>query len=216
MNSELHRLIKREELSGETFVLHFERNDFQFSPGQYAVLRDTESGEGREYSIYSGQNDDYLSFLVREIEGGEFSHFLRNISIGTEIKIEGPMGFFILDNKVKAGHPVWFVASGTGISPFHSFVTSFEDLNYQILHGVRFVDEAYGRQVFDSEKYCLCTSRHDKGDYFGRVTHYLEKHPVDSHTICYLCGNSQMIEDVSDILEAYGISPENIRTEVFF
>jgi ferredoxin-NADP reductase len=39
---------------------------------------------------------------------------------------------------------------------------------------------------------------------------------VAADTICYLCGNSDMIEEVTGILEKYGLPPENIRTEVFF
>lgn len=132
------------------------------------------------------------------------------------IEIEGPRGFFILDEKVKAGYPVLFIASGTGISPFHSFVTSFKYLNYKLLHGVHFADEAYGKDAFDPQRYCLCTSREENAGYFGRVSYYLKEHPVSSDTVCYLCGNSNMIEDVTNILENYGVSAENIRTEVFF
>jgi len=130
--------------------------------------------------------------------------------------IEGPAGFFILDEALKNGHPLLFIATGTGISPFHSFVRSFPELNYTILHGVHFADEAYGKDAFNPARYCLCTSREEKGDYFGRVTYYLKEHPVASGTICYLCGNSEMIDEVTEILEAGHIPPEHIRTEVFF
>lgn len=216
MTHSLHQLIEKEELAPETFVLHFEKNGFIFTPGQYAILRDPDSGEGREYSVYSSQDEDRLSFLIREVKKGDFSRYLRNLEIGSQLKIEGPLGFFILDEKVKSGHPVLFIASGTGISPFHSFVGSYKNLNYKLLHGVRFDDEAYGREMFSSERYCLCTSRQDSGKYFGRVTSYLKENKVDPDTICYLCGNSDMIEEVTGILENFGVSPENIRSEVFF
>lgn len=216
MNESLHKLMEVEELTPETFVLHFERNGFEFSPGQYVVLRDPETGEGREYSIYSSIHDNRLSFLIREVEGGDFSRLLRHLKPDSEIAIEGPRGFFVLDEQVLSGHPVLFIATGTGISPFHSFVRSYPDLNYRVLHGVHFSDEAYGRDAFKPYRFCLCTSRVEAGEYFGRVTFYLKENPVDPKTICYLCGNSGMIEEVSGILETYGISPENIRSEVFF
>jgi ferredoxin--NADP+ reductase/benzoate/toluate 1,2-dioxygenase reductase subunit len=44
----------------------------------------------------------------------------------------------------------------------------------------------------------------------------LEEHPVDAETRCYLCGNSSMIHDVYDILEAQGVSSEKIHAEVYF
>ncbi len=216
MNASKHKLLELEELTPETFVLHFERNEFDFQPGQYAVLRDPETGEGREYSIYSSNKEDRLSFLIRKVEDGEFSRHLRHLRIGSEIQIEGPRGFFVLDEKVKDGHPTLFIATGTGISPFRSFVRSFPSLNYTMLHGVHFADEAYARDVFKPYRYCLCTSREESDDYFGRVTFYLKENPVDKNTICYLCGNSNMIEEVTDMLEGFGISAENIRSEVFF
>ncbi|HBL77432.1 MAG TPA: oxidoreductase [Prolixibacteraceae bacterium] len=211
-----HKVISVENLTPETFVVRIEKNDFRFEPGQYVVFRIPELKQGREYSIYSGANETYLDFLVREIPEGSFSRYLRHIKTGEIVELEGPKGFFILDEQAKQGAPLLFVATGTGISPFHSFVKSFPDLNYNVLHGVHFDDEAYGRKSFIQGNFTLCTSRVDKGDYFGRVTYFLKEHPVARDTICYLCGNSEMIEEVAGILENYGIPPENIRTEVFF
>ncbi len=216
MERNLHNLKKIEELTPETFVLHFERKGLVFIPGQHIVLRDPDSGEGREYSIYSSLYDDDLSFLIRYVNDGFFSRFLRHLKTGSPMYIEGPSGFFIPDESLKTGRPVLLVATGTGIAPFHSFVCSFPGLNYMLLHGVHFADEAYGKAVFNPTRYCLCTSRENKGDYFGRVTYYLRENPVDPGMICYLCGNSNMIEEVTDILEQYHIPPEHIRTEIFF
>lgn len=216
MNKSLHRLVEFEKLTPETFVLHFERAGFNFTPGQYVVLRNPATGEGREYSIYSSDKEDRLSFLIREVETGEFSRYLRHLKPGSEVQVEGPRGFFVLDDQVKGGHPVLFIATGTGISPFHSFVGSYPSLNYKLLHGVHFADEAYGRDSFKPYRYSLCTSREESDHYFGRVTFYLKENPVEKDTICYLCGNSDMIEEVTTILENYGVSAENIRTEVFF
>ena len=216
MEIQLHRVLEVEELTPETFLIHLERQNFSFKPGQYVILRNPETGQGREYSIYSSDKEDRLSFLVREIKDGEFSRYLKHLIPGSELAVEGPRGFFVLDEKALDGHPLLFVASGTGISPFHSFVQSYTNLNYQVLHGVHFADEAYGRADFNPDRYLLCTSREDKGDYFGRVSYYLKKHKVDQGLICYLCGNSDMIEEVTNILEGFGILPENIRTEVFF
>lgn len=216
METQLHHVLELEQLTPETFLIHLDRQNFSFKPGQYAILRNPKTGEGREYSIYSSDREDRLSFLVREIKTGEFSRYLKHLKVGSELAIEGPRGFFILDEKSLDGHPLLFIATGTGISPFHSFVQSHSNLNYQVLHGIHFADEAYGRAAFDSDRYLLCTSREDKGDYFGRVSYYLKEHKVDENLICYLCGNSDMIEEVTNILESNGVSPENIRTEVFF
>ena len=216
MKRRKHLVLEIINLTPETFILRLDRQDFQFEPGQYVIIRTPDEQKGREYSIFSSTADNYLDFLVREIPSGEFSRYLRHLLPGSELDVEGPKGYFILTEKTIQGHPSMFIASGTGISPFHSYVKSYTNLNYHVLHGVHFADEAYGRQAFDPLRFLLCTSRHDKGDYFGRVTYYLAKNTVDKDTICYLCGNSDMIEEVTSILENYGLPPENIRTEVFF
>lgn len=203
-------------LTPETFIIRLDRMNFQFEPGQYVIIRIPDQNKGREYSIYSGINDNYLDFLVREIPEGDFSRYLRHLKPGTELDVEGPKGYFILDEKTKQGHPAMLIATGTGISPFHSYVKSYPGLAYRVLHGVHFGDEAYGRETFSRDRYLLCTSRRDDGDYFGRLTYYLKENPVDSEMICYLCGNSDMIDEVTTLLEKYGLPPEHIRTEVFF
>jgi len=216
MKRQKHIVLEVINLTPETFIIRLDRKNFHFEPGQYVVIRIPDQNKGREYSIYSGVNDDYLDFLVREIPEGGFSRYLRHLLPGSELDIEGPKGYFILDDKTRQGHKAMLIATGTGISPFHSYVKSYPDLNFRVLHGVHFADEAYGRESFNPDNYLLCTSRSDGGDYFGRVTYYLKEHKVDADTICYLCGNSDMIDEVSTILEKYGLPPENIRTEVFF
>jgi len=209
-------VLKVINLTPESFIIRLDRKNFQFEPGQYVVIRIPDKNKGREYSIYSGTNDDYLDFLVREIPEGEFSRYLRHLTPGSELDVEGPKGYFILDEKAKQGQPILMIATGTGISPFHSYVKSYPALNYRIIHGVHFADEAYGRESFNQEQYLLCTSRRDDGDYFGRVSYYLKENKVDKEMVCYLCGNSDMIDEVTTILEKQGLQPSNIRTEVFF
>lgn len=211
-----HTVLDIINITPETFILRLERNGFHFEPGQYVILRMPDELKGREYSIYSGTSDEYLDFLIREIPVGEFSRYLRHLPAGTQIDVEGPKGYFILDERSKQGAPIMLIASGTGISPFHSYVRSYPHLNYKLLHGVKFADEAYGRESFDPERTVICSSGIDDGDYFGRVTFYLQENTVGKETICYLCGNSAMIDEVTTLLEGYGLPPENIRTEVFF
>lgn len=216
MKRSKHTVLDIINITPETFILRLERNGFQYEPGQYVILRMPNELKGREYSIYSGTSDEYLDFLIREIPVGEFSRYLKHLPPGTQIDVEGPKGYFILDERSKQGTPIMLIATGTGISPFHSYVRSYPQLNYKLLHGVKFADEAYGRESFDPARTVVCSSGIDDGDYFGRVTFYLQETTVDRKTICYLCGNSAMIDEVTTLLEGHGLPPENIRTEVFF
>lgn len=216
MKGKKHIVIEVKNLTPETFILRLSREDFQFEPGQYVVIRVPGQNKGREYSIYSSINDNSLDFLIREINQGDLSRYLRYLKPGSELEVEGPKGFFILDEKTKKGSPVMFIATGTGISPFHSYIKSYPEINYKLLHGVHFDDEAYGIEAFERDNFVLCTSRTTKGDFFGRVTYYLKNSEIDKNMVYFLCGNSEMIEEVCNILESKGVPAAKIRTEVFF
>jgi ferredoxin-NADP reductase len=211
-----HTVIETIDVTPGTFILRLDRKDFEFSTGQYVILRVAEQKKGREYSIYSGTEDNYLDFLIREIPAGRFSGYLRNLTPGSELDVEGPKGFFIPDQRTIQGLPSVFIATGTGISPFHSYIKSYPDLNYTLIHGVKYAFESYGKEAFDVDKHITCSSQDSDGNYMGRVTDYFKKSGVDKKAVYYLCGNAAMIDEVTTLLEHAGIKPENMRSEVYF
>ncbi len=210
------RVISITPLTDSAYILKLERNGMEFNPGQHLTLGLYKNNQLREYSIYSSTNDTHLEVLIREVENGYLSRELKKLKAGDLIKIEGPFGFFSVDESKKHTHKHLFIASGTGIAPFHSIVKSTDGLDYKILHGIRYGDEQYARDEYPNDRYISCTSRDDKGVFQGRVTDYLQQNDLDSNTLVYLCGNYEMINDVYDILTSKGFSPDNIRTEVYF
>lgn len=210
------KIISNRLLTDSTFVLRFERSGLEFRSGQYLVLYLPGFTESREYSIYSGEDKPYLEVLVKEIPTGAFSRKLKKLKAGDSAFIEGPFGFFILNNNETFSKKLLFIATGTGISPFHSLVSTYGLTNYTLLHGVRTANEAYDSDHYNKGKYLLCTTRDNKGHFQGRVTSWLRHNRPVPDTICFLCGNANMIEEAAEILEAFGITPENIRSEVFF
>ncbi len=203
-------------LTSSTYVVGLEKGGLSFTPGQCVLLGLPSAGQHREYSVYSAKDAPTLEVLVKAVEGGNVSCRLKQCQPGDLLEVEGPVGFFTLSEADIAGAPVVFVASGTGISPFHSMLGSYADLNYTLVHGVRTQDEAYEREAYDPERYMLCTSREDTGDYAGRVTAYLGEAELTPGATYYLCGNSAMIDDVYDVLANRGVEADNIRAEVYF
>ncbi|TKG94729.1 oxidoreductase [Puteibacter caeruleilacunae] len=203
-------------LTDHAFVVRVPRNGFDFKAGQHMVLGMKDDYHTREYSIYSGEEDEFLEVLVKEVEDGYFSPKLKSIKPGDEVEIHGPFGQFGIDEKKKAEKRHVFIASGSGIAPFHSYVVSHPDLDYTLLHGVRNSSEAYERDEYEDGRYVLCTSRDESGDFHGRVTGYLSKTDFDKNTHFYLCGNSQMIFDALEILKDKGFKRDSISAEVYF
>lgn len=209
-----HRLIGRRDLSSSAYVLRIERGGMTFSPGQYVTVGVAGDVESREYSVYSGIDDPYLEVLVKEVSSGEVSRRLRNLTPGSQLSVGGPFGFFTItpEHAVKT---ILFVASGTGIAPFHAMIRSNPELNYSLLHGIRTLDECYEADSYEEDRYVPCVSR-GEGGFQGRVTDYLREHPVDAAMSCFLCGNSAMIFAAFDLLKGQGVPNSNLFAEVYF
>ncbi|MBN2347384.1 MAG: hypothetical protein JXJ22_01020 [Bacteroidales bacterium] len=203
-------------LTDTTYILRFDRNNMQFEAGQHITLGVQGDNQTREYSIYSTEKDPFLEVLIKEVDHGMVSKRLKKLSKGDVLNVDGPFGFFTIGSFPAPGKKYLFIATGTGIAPFHSIAGSHNSLDYRILHGVRYSEEAYEKEFFPNNRYILCTSRDSTGDFTGRVTDYVRKNPVDSDTLVYLCGNCDMIYEVYDVLISQGLRSDKIRTEVYF
>ncbi|MFI5369755.1 MAG: ferredoxin--NADP reductase [Spirochaetia bacterium] len=212
----VHRVHHVRRLSPGVFALRFDRHGLLFEPGQYVNLGIPGSIARREYSVYSGAGDEFLEVLIREIPGGLVSPALARCQPGDALVVEGPYGLFVIDPEQRSRGRYLFVASGTGISPFHCLVRSNPEIDYLLLHGVRAAGEQYDRQVFEPSRYVACISGGEGGDFRGRVTHWLRGHPVDASRICCLCGNSDMIYEVFSILRDQGVPRSHISAEIYF
>jgi ferredoxin/flavodoxin---NADP+ reductase len=203
-------------LTPSTFILRFDRNDMDFKAGQYLRVGLYGNRERREYSIYSGENDNYLEILVKEVIEGDVSKKLKKLVQGDKLVVEGPFGFFNLNVQEVPTRKFYLIASGTGVSPFHSYIRSYPELNYTLIHGIKKIEESYDREQYDSKRLVICTSRDDKGDFPGRVTKIIPLYPIEDNALFYLCGNSDMVYDVYNLLADRGVNTNQIFTEVYF
>lgn len=211
-----HVMEEVRHLTESTYIIRFSRNGMEFKPGQHLVIGLDDDREAREYSIYSGTQDDSLEVLIKEVDDGHVSKKLKDLNPGDPLDVKGPFGFFLSDAVGKEDSKLIFIASGTGIAPFHSFIQSYPSADYLIIHGVRNVSEEYDRDDFSPDRYISCTSRGTHGTCPGRVTDYLMKNDLDTSARVFLCGNSHMIYDAMDILQSKGFTPKQLFTEVYF
>jgi ferredoxin--NADP+ reductase/benzoate/toluate 1,2-dioxygenase reductase subunit len=200
----------------DTFAIRMNRNGMEFYAGQHIVVGIKGDYNTREYSIYSGEQDPFLEILVKEVDEGYLSGKLGNLKPRDKLDVFGPMGYFTIDpNKINT-HKFMLIGSGTGIAPFKSFVKTYKNLDYTILHGIYTEEEAFEREIYEPGRYISCTSRDQKGDFHGRVTDYLQLADFDENTLFYFCGNSEMIFDAMELLKGKGYSTDRMFTEVYF
>lgn len=212
----LHRILAYRELTEDTFVVRLERKSLEFKPGQHIQLRIPGSGAFRVYSIYSGISQHYIEILVKEITEGYLTPKLKKVKVNDFLEVKNPAGNYILRKPDIHTRKFLFLASGTGISPFHCFVLSHPGIDYKILHGVRYSYEAYEKETYDKDRIIVCTTGDTKSDYNGRLTQYLKEHEIDKDYLVYLCGNSHMILDSMEILKSKGFKPEQFFVETYF
>jgi ferredoxin--NADP+ reductase/benzoate/toluate 1,2-dioxygenase reductase subunit len=216
VSDNFHKIVETRSLTKDTFLLRFERKNMQFRPGQRIVVGLIGEMDQREYSVYSSQKDDFLEILVKEVPSGNLSAKLKQCKLGQMLHVNGPFGSFIIEEYDRFSKKLVFIATGTGISPFHSFVRSYPGIDYLLIHGVRYKNEAYDRSEYEPERYVLCTSSEITGNRKGRVTDYLKKYNTTSDRLFYLCGNGNMIYDAYQILRNKGVPAERIFSEIYF
>lgn len=202
-------------LTKGTYCLKLEKPDYNFYPGQCFNLGLMDTAINREYSIYSSDKDNYVSFLIKKVEDGIVSNHLSNLKKGDEVEIDGPYGEFYLDKKLLMSE-LYFICTGTGIAPFHSFVNSYSDLKYTLIHGVRYEIEQYDKEQYPKERYIPCISKPEDRKHAKRVTDFIKNNDINNKANFFLCGNSKMINEVNDILTKKGINQSQIFSEVFF
>jgi ferredoxin-NADP reductase len=120
------RLLGRTEVAQDTMAFQFERpRNFLFKAGQSidltlpGLLHGRSNGLTHTFSIASCPSDDEVLVTTR-IRDTAFRRALSILPIGSEVRIEGPMGSFTLHNNT--ARPAVLLAGGIGIAPFLSIL----------------------------------------------------------------------------------------------
>jgi ferredoxin-NADP reductase len=212
------KLINRRWLSKKSFELELTRPpSFDFKAGQ--TVQFVHGEIKRYYSIVSSPDEQRLIFCVRNIEEGKFTPILAAAERGTRFKITGPHGYFIFR---RSSRPPVFVATGTGIAPFASMSRSGVG-GFILLHGVSNPDDLYYGSFFSETafRYVPCLSMPVAADqkgpdmFQGKVTRYIRDVLKRAEYDFYLCGRSEMVRDVTLLVDDY-FPNSLVYTEVFF
>jgi len=189
-------------------------HDFIFVPGQKILL--CVDGISREYSIASSPGAD-LVLCIRYVPEGAMSERLARLKKGDVVEFSEAYGYFIH----RPGSSI-FIATGTGASPFASFVnTGVKD--FIMLHGAECAADLFYRNLFmaSARQYTPCLTSESSYNidtynaYSGRVTSYLAEILTGGPFDFYLCGNGSMIKDAVTIIDKK-FTGSRIFTETFF
>jgi ferredoxin--NADP+ reductase len=204
-----------EEIAKDVFVVSFPRKE-DFVPGQMLAIALKPQDQPRLYSIASGLKDDNYSILFNVQHQGYLTPKLSRVAVGDALFVSKPFGSFFGDKD----QAVW-IAAGTGIAPFISMLKSGLAENKTLIHGGRAEDSFYFSSALEShmkEKYIRCSSLlKEKAYYNGRITSYLRQiENLDLGTKYSICGSSEFVVDVRDILIDRGVPYQQIMAEIYF
>jgi len=209
-----HKVIINKNL-GNAFILTVERNGIEFKAGQHVELSIVGSPYKRPYSIYSGEKEDFLEFLIKEIPNGDTSPMLRKLLPRDYIELGNPEGNFTVEQE-DLNKEFFLICTGTGIAPFHSFVKTYHNLNYLIVHGISTKQDKYEENTYEMFRYVPCISKDPMVTFNKRVTDFMQGYKkANINALYYLCGKGQMIYDVDKLLTENGVPSKNILWEVY-
>ncbi len=227
-----------EPVARDTFVYSFDlARPIPFRAGQFVnmAVPTAKPRPERSYSVFSDPgNPERIELCIKLLEGGAASEMLRVSAVGDAFSFRGPMGVFTLADDPL---PVTFVATGTGIAPYHAMLAEYARLlaagarsvrRFRCFFGVRdegdlfLTDtlERWKRQLPDFD-FHVCLSRPSSAWTLPacRVTAALGERlpagtPPEGHF--YLCGNGPMIEETRALLAERGADRKQVHFEKYY
>jgi NAD(P)H-flavin reductase len=203
-----------------------------FKAGQAVLVGWHGEAERRPYSIAcspeAAAEHARIEFLVSLDGPGEIARRLPDVSRGTLVDLEGPLGTFIFPEP-PAQRRLLFVAGGTGIAPLRAMIDHalrhHADARLALLYSVRRSDEfAFLDELRDHERrgrlqLHVTVTRDDGASAWagarGRIgrTHFEQVLHEPAGTLCFVCGPPPMVVESVATLKLLGVPDAQIRTE---
>ncbi len=205
-------ILNTQKIANQAFVIYFNKTE-NFIPGQIIGITTSLEIAPRLYSICSAPGNIQMAVLFTVKSNGLLTPTLADKQPGDTIWVTKVQGKFIYKNE-----PAWWIATGTGIAPFHSMFLNGQKPQ-KLIHGGRTKADLFFRESFESlPDYIKCSSQNSgNGIYAGRLTKYLQEIEQLPHDInYYLCGSAEMVVDVRNLLISKGVNFKNIITEIYF
>ncbi len=217
------KVTKNQQISTKVNLVTFsfvQPQSVQFIPGQFVSL-EVGPNTYRSYSICSDYKDTQaLSIIVAIAHDGVGANYIKNLRTGDLVNFIGPSGRYFLREPLPAH--LYFFATGTGISPYITFLHYLEDIKYageiSLYFGVRNEEELLLLQELEKFKNTLNFNFEIFLSQEGRRVTMAATEACASNAgsaLYYLCGNPFMIVDVANLLISHKVPSAQIIIEKF-
>ncbi len=216
-----------------------EKQNYQFSAGQYLTLEADINGESvrRSYSLCSSPNDEEWKVGIKQIPDGKFSTYANEVlRKGDTLRVGLPEGKFCIPIDANSDRHYVFVAAGSGITPIVSLIKTHLEEEPQSSIQLFYANKTVSSIILKEELEGL------KNVYMGRleITYFLTRQSRSiplldgrvnkekleklaqnglldlQHTDHFFaCGPQQMVFDFKEFLFDQGVSEDRVHYELF-
>jgi ferredoxin-NADP reductase len=230
-------LVDRQRIARDTMAFWLDTNgaSFGFRAGQHAdfmFMRPCMEGENdnsRTFSIASSPHDKRPVMIAMRMRRTAFKTALKSAAFGTKFIVSRPRGSFTLHRDIT--RPAVFLAGGIGIAPIRSIIhqVTQECLPHRLylFYSNREADDVAFIEEFES-----LTVQNPNFTFIPTVTGHrtiawpYEKGHINREMlsryllglkgpIYYIAGPSGMVTAMTDLLNASGVSDDEVKTEEF-
>jgi NAD(P)H-flavin reductase len=167
-------------------------------------------------------NQSIVGIIVNTTSGGLGSQFIKKLKVNDKINAIGSLGKFALSGNSNNQHV--FIATSTGLSPIIAMIQKLRLANSEpiiIYFGIKTISDNFALELikgFENIHINICLSRQEEMNILLNqkykniqfTIHYSRIHEVlqqnineynNDTTDFYLCGNPQMVQEVSEYLK---------------
>ncbi len=227
---------RKELITRDVYELSFTKPEgFTFIPGKFVLfdiplIENEKDIQTRALSIASRPDEEELLFLVKLVPGGRLSRWIVEVlKEGTEVRIQGPFGNFLVDRKTMKEY--LFLATGTGLAPFlpqiEQILKEGDTRTIDLIFGVRSPEDLFWIDRFTALEatyphfhFHIALSDKEKTDhphFCGRIQELLHAKQWElSQKNVYVCGSPGMIKDIKELcLTSWNVPKADLHFEAY-
>jgi CDP-4-dehydro-6-deoxyglucose reductase len=201
-------------------------SNFQFIPGQYVEVIGP-NGTRRSYSLANfTASDNSIEMHIRAISCGVMTDYWFNQAKQNDLlRIRGPFGTFFL--RESFGVDLYFLATGTGISPVKAILDSLANIKIDqrpksvtLIWGGRNSQDLYLEINSTLENFLYVPVHSRPNDYWNGAKGYVQNvllnlSPNLTNAFVYACGSDSMIKSTKSLLADAGLPRRRFYADAF-